>query len=124
MHINKVIQKAHNTLSFSSRNISHWPTNIKAQCYSILEMRSSLEYALTDWSQAKNPSINQIKAVQRRVVRFASGNYRQTNTIIVLMKQFDWTPLEVRCNNARLVMMYRIVYDLADIPPATYIQQS
>jgi hypothetical protein len=42
VHINEVTQKAHNTLSFSSRNISRWSTNIKAQCYSTL-VRSSLE---------------------------------------------------------------------------------
>jgi hypothetical protein len=40
------------------------------------------------------------------------------------MKQLNWTLLEVKCNNVRLVMMYRIVYDLAEITPATYIQQS
>ena len=53
VHINEVTQKAHNTLSFSSRNISRWPTNIKAQCYSTL-VRSSLEYTFTNWSPAKN----------------------------------------------------------------------
>jgi hypothetical protein len=46
VYINKVNQKAHNTLSFSTRNISRWPTNIKAQCYSTL-VRSSLEYTFT-----------------------------------------------------------------------------
>jgi hypothetical protein len=53
VHINKVTQKAHNTLSFSSRNIGRWPTNIKARCYSTL-VRSSLEYAFTNRSPAKN----------------------------------------------------------------------
>jgi hypothetical protein len=43
---------------------------------------------------------------------------------MAMMKQLNWTPLEVRRNNTRLVMMHRIVYDMADIPPATYIQQS
>jgi hypothetical protein len=36
---------------------------------------------------------------------------------MAMMKQLNWTPLEIRCNNARLVVMYRIVNDLADIPP-------
>jgi hypothetical protein len=43
---------------------------------------------------------------------------------MAMMKQLHWTPLEVRYNNARLVMMYRILHDLADMPPATYIEQS
>jgi hypothetical protein len=52
VHINEVTQKAHMTLPFSSRHISRWSTNIKAQCYSTL-VRSSLEYAFTNWSPAK-----------------------------------------------------------------------
>jgi hypothetical protein len=43
-YINKVTQKAYNTLS--SRNFSRCPTDIKAQCYSTF-VRSSLEYAFT-----------------------------------------------------------------------------
>jgi hypothetical protein len=63
-HVNKVTQKAHNSnpLSFSSRNISHCPTNINAQCYYTLA-RSSLEYAFTVWSPAKKERISQIEAV-------------------------------------------------------------
>jgi hypothetical protein len=59
-HINKVTQKAHNTLSFSSRNISRCPTNIKTQCYSTL-VRSFLEYAFIVWSPAKKESISQAR---------------------------------------------------------------
>jgi hypothetical protein len=47
VHINEVTQKAHNTLSFSSRNIIRWPTNIKDECYSTL-VRSSLECTFTN----------------------------------------------------------------------------
>jgi hypothetical protein len=53
VHIKQATQKTHNTSSLSSRNISHLPTNIKAQCYSTL-VNSSLEYAFTNWSPAKN----------------------------------------------------------------------
>jgi hypothetical protein len=124
VHINKVTQlKAHNTLSFSSRNISRCTTNIKAQCFFTL-VRSSLEYAFTE-SPAKN--------------YLASARSRQSNAellvspLVITDEQQcygdhetigNWMPLEVRRNNARLVMMYRIVYNLADIPPTTYIQQS
>jgi hypothetical protein len=63
--------------------------------------------------------VSQIKAVQRRAARFASGDYRQTSSVTAMIKQLNWTQLKVRFN-----MMYRIVYDLVDIPPATYIHQS
>ena len=122
-HINKVTKKAHNTLSFLGRNISRCPTNIKAQCYSTL-VRPSLEYASTVWSPAKKGSISQIEAVQRREARFATGDFRRTSSVTAMMQHLNWTPLEVRRNNARVVMMFRIVYDLVDIPTAPYLQQT
>jgi hypothetical protein len=81
-HVNKVTQKAHNSnpLSFSSRNISHWPTNIKAQCYSILARPSP--YAFRVRSLAKKESISQIKAVQIRAARSASGDYRDEPVVL------------------------------------------
>jgi hypothetical protein len=63
-HINKVTQKALNTFSFSSRNFSRCPSNIKAKYYSTF-VRSSLEYTFTVWSPAKKENISQIKVVQR-----------------------------------------------------------
>jgi hypothetical protein len=64
-----------------------------------------LEYAFTVWSHAKKESISQIKAVQRRAARFASGDYRRTSSVTAMMKQLNWMTLEVRRNvfNARLV---------------------
>ncbi|KAK3092025.1 hypothetical protein FSP39_024520 [Pinctada imbricata] len=122
-HISKITRKAHNTLSFLGRNISRCPTNIKAQCYSTL-VRPSLEYASSVWSPAKKGSINQIEAVQRRAARFATGDYQRTSSVTSMLRQLNWTPLEVRRNNARIVMMYRIVYALVDIPAALHLQQT
>jgi hypothetical protein len=100
-------QKAHYTVSFSSRNFSRCPTNIKAQYYSTF-VRSSLENTFTVWSPAKKESISQIKVVQYWAACFAFGDYRRTSR--------NWTPLEVRRNNARLFMIYRIIrlYQLND----------
>ena len=86
--------------------------------------KTILEYASTIWSPAKKGRISQIEAVQRRAARFATGDFRRTSSVTAMMQQLNWTPLEVRRNNARVVMMYRIVYDLVDIPPAPYLQQT
>jgi hypothetical protein len=74
-HVNSDAEGTQNPLSFSSRNISRCPANIKAQCYSTLA-RSSLEYAFIVWSPAKKKGISQIEAVQLRAACFASGDYR------------------------------------------------
>jgi hypothetical protein len=75
-------------------------------------------------TQLRIKSSARLRQSKARVVRFASSDYRQTSSFMAVMKQLNWTPLEVRCNNSRLIMMYRIVYDLADIPPATYIHRN
>jgi hypothetical protein len=55
-------------------------------------------------------AIPHFKEVQRRIVRFASYDYRRTSSVTAMMKQLNLTPLEVRCNNVRLVMMYIGLY--------------
>jgi hypothetical protein len=95
------------------------PSKHQCQCYSTLA-RSSLEYAFKVWSPAKKKIINQIEVVQLRAACFSSGDYLDELAVLHLI----WTPLEVRRNQAFLVIMYRIVYDLVDLPPATYLQQS
>ena len=106
-HVKKVTQKANNSnpLSFSNRNISRFPANIKAQCYSKLA-RSSLEYAFTVWSPAKKE---------------ASARSRQSNSELLVSplgitetnqqcysddeQKLNWTALEVRRNTPCLVIM-------------------
>lgn len=122
-HINKSTKKAHSTLSFFGRNIRRCPPAVKAQTYSTL-VRPSLEYASTVWSPAKKESVKKIEAVQRRAARFTTGDYSRTSSVTAMLKQLHWTPLEVRRDNAKLTMMYRIVNNLVDIPPTPYLNKT
>ena len=69
------------------------------------------------WAQPSYGSIGQEKAIQLMAAHFATGDFRRTSgvtTMIMMMQHLNWTQLEVRRNNASAVMMYRVVYNLAD----------
>jgi hypothetical protein len=93
----KKTQKAHNT-------------SFKAQYYSTF-VRLSLDYTFAVWSPAKKESISQINVVQHWAARFAWWLPTNQQWYGDDDKLLNWTPLEVRRNNARLVMICRIVYN-------------
>ena len=114
-HIDTITKKANSTLAFLGRNVSRCPTIIKAQCYTTL-VRPTLEYASSIWSPSKKDIINKVEAVQRRAARFVTGDYQSTSSVPAMLQQFQWQTVQCRRAYAQRVMMYRIVYNLVDIP--------
>jgi hypothetical protein len=117
-HIDKITKKANSTLAFLGRNVSRCPATIKAQ-YNTTLVRHTLEYASSIWSPSKKDSINKFEAVQRRAARFATGDYQCTSSVTSMLQQLQWHTLQSRRAYAQTVMMYRIVYNLVDIPANT-----
>ena len=64
--------------------------------------------------------IPQQVAVQRRVARWATRDYRFTSSVTAMMKDLNWRPLDQCRINSRLVMMYKVTYDLVAIPASDY----
>jgi hypothetical protein len=122
-HVNKITKKANSALAFLSRNISRWPTKIKAQCCTTL-VRPSIEYASSVWNPSKKESINKIEAVQRRATRFTTGDYRRRGSVTSMLQQLQWQTLQCRRETAQVIMMHRIVYHLVDIPAEQHLNQS
>ena len=123
LHIDRITKKANSTLAFLSRNIGRCPTSIKAQCYSTL-VRPTIEYASSVWSPAKKGSTNRIEAVQRRAARFATGDYSRYSSVTTMLQNLNWQSLQARRDRARIIMMYRIINNLVDIPSDTYLRAS
>jgi hypothetical protein len=88
--------------------VSRCPTTIKAQCYITL-VRPTLEYASSIWSLSKKDSINKVEAVQRRIVRLATGDYQHTSSVTAMLQQLQWQTLQSRRAYAQRVMMYNLV---------------
>jgi hypothetical protein len=118
-HIAATTKKANNSLAFLRRNLASCPQDVKAQCYQTL-VRPILEYASTAWDPHTSTNINQLEAVQRRAARFVKGDYRTTSSTSQMISDLGWPTLQERRVNAKLVMVYRIVHHLIDIPPTFF----
>jgi hypothetical protein len=75
------------------------------------------------WSLSKKDSIK-VEAVQRRAARFATGDYQHTSSVTAMLQQLQWQTLQSRRAYARTVMMYRIVYNLVDIPAEHHLNST
>ena len=118
-HVSATAKKANNSLAFLRRNLASCPKDIKAQSYQSL-VRPILEYASTVWDPHTQANINQLEAVQRRAARFVNGDYRTTSSTSQMLKDLHWQPLQERRSHSKLVMVYRIVHGLVDIPCTYY----
>jgi hypothetical protein len=103
--------------------VNRCPTTIKAQCYTTL-VRPTLEYASSIWSTSKKDSISKVEAVQSRAARLATGDYQRTSSVTVMLQQLHWQTLQSRRAYAQTVMMYRIVYNLVDIPAEDHLNRT
>ena len=65
--------------------------------------------------------INKVEAVQRRVARWATRDYRYTSSVTAMLKDLNWRPLDQRRIDSRPVMMYKVTYDLVAIPASDYL---
>ena len=73
-HIKAVAAKANRTLGFIRRNLSLCSSSIKKQAYITLIM-SQLEYGAAIWDPYRQNQIDSLEKIQRRGIRFITGNY-------------------------------------------------
>ena len=68
-------------------------------------------------------NIAKLEGVQRRAARFVTNDYNYTSSVTAMMRAFEWESLQERRQQAKVVMMYRIVNSLVDIPPQDHLHQ-
>jgi len=83
-------------------------------------VRPIFEYASTVWDPHTQTNISQMEAVQWRAAWFVKGDYRTTSSTSQKLKDLGWQTLQERRTHLKLVMVYRIVHGLADIPCTAY----
>eukprot|EP00057_Strongylocentrotus_purpuratus_P020944 XP_011675418.1 PREDICTED: fibropellin-3-like [Strongylocentrotus purpuratus] len=59
--------------------------------------------------------------VQRRAARFILNRYHNTPSVTSMLQQLDWTTLEQRRENYRLVMLHKLNNNLVVLDTAPYI---
>ena len=119
-HINRITNKANQTLGFLRRNIKVHSTQLKSVAYKTL-VRPQLEYCSTVWSPYTQTNIAKLEAVQRRAARWASNDYRQTSSVTDMLLSLNWRLLELRRIDCRLGLLYKITNDLVAIPAHPYM---
>ena len=114
-HIDFTTRKANQTFGFLKRNIRVHKKDLKSVAYKTL-VRPQLEYTSTVWYPHTTTDINKVEAVQRRAARRTTRDYRYTSSITAMLKDLNRGPLDERRNDSRLMMMYKVTYDLVAIP--------
>ena len=54
--------------------------------------------------------------VQRRTDRFVKGRYGMYESVTQMLEELTWVPLSKRRENARLILFYKIINNLAMVP--------
>ena len=55
---------------------------------------------------------------------WVTRDYRYTSSVTAMLKDLNWGPLDQRCIDSRLMMMYMVTYDLVAIPASLYLVQN
>ena len=79
-------------------------------------MRPQLEYTSSVWSPYSNQDRNKIESAQQRAARWATRDYRSTSIVTEMLQNLGWRTLDQMRIDNRLVMMYKITYDIVAIP--------
>ena len=119
-HINRISTNANRTLGFLKRNIKTKNTAICTAAYQTL-VRPQVKYASKVWSPFTQTYINKIEMVQRRAVLWVNSNYYTYASVSSMLDSLGWRSLEDRRADARLILFYKIVYNLVAVPLPQYI---
>ena len=66
-------------------------------------------------------TINKLEAVQRRAARICHLDYRRTSSVTAMMENLGWEQLQTRRQQAKTIMIYRIVNQRVDIQAASLL---
>ena len=91
-HITTTTTKANARLSFIKRNLKDCPKTPEDQKY------------------------NHDKLVQRRAARFVKSKYKRTESVTAMLSELGWHSLSKRREDARLILFYKIINNLAKVP--------
>jgi hypothetical protein len=114
-HINRVVQRASQSLGFIRRNLKYCPAKLKETAYITL-VRSKMEYGASVWDPHTAREAKTLEAVQRRAARFVKNDYGRFSSVTAMLGDLQWKTLATRRRNARLVLLYKTVNDLVAIP--------
>ena len=104
--------KANTKLWLLCRNLKE---KLKQTAYFSL-IHSFMEYGATVWDPYQKYNSDKIERVQRRAARFVKSRYSRYSSVSDVLDVLGWTPLSQRRQEARLILFYKIINGLAQVP--------
>ena len=114
-HIATTTNKANSKLSFLCRKLKDCPEKLKQTAYFSL-IHSSMEYGATVWDPYQKYNSAKVERVQCRAAMFVKSWYSRYSSVSDMLHVLGWTPLSQRRQDARLILFYKIINGLAQVP--------
>ena len=114
-HIATMTNKANSKLSFLRRNLKGCPEKLRQTAYFSLIL-SFMEYGATVWDLYQRYNREKVERVQRRAARFVKSRYSRYSNVSDMLDVLGWPPLSQRRQEARLILFYKIINFLTQVP--------
>ena len=107
--------KANSKLSFLRRNLKGYTEKLKQTAYFSL-IRCCMEYGATVWDPYQKYNSEKVERVQRRAAMFVKSRHSRYSSVSDMLDVLGWPPLSQRRQEARLILFYKIINGLAQMP--------
>jgi len=114
-HSLSIFLEANSVLAFLQRNLYHCPQGLKVKAY-LTYVRPIVEYASDVLSPYIQCLIHQLEMIQRSAARFVFNGFSRCSSVTSLLNQLNWPSLQLRRNQSSLIMFFKIIHNLANIP--------
>ena len=95
--------------------LSYCSRDLKVKCYQTY-IRPIIEYAAVVWSPHTQSDINTVEMLQRIAARFVFNNFSRSSSVSNMLEHLGWDTLEQRRNQLTLLMFYKIIHQLVEVP--------
>ena len=65
--------------------------------------------------------IYKLETVQSRAARYVTNRYRNISSVTSMIQHLEWESLEARRTEHQLIMLFKIIHDLVNIPANEYM---
>ena len=79
-------------------------------------IRSFMEYGTTVWDPYQKYNSDKVERVQHRAARFIKSSYTIYSSVSDMLDELGWPFLSQRRQEARLILFYKIINGLAQVP--------
>ena len=123
-HVDATVKKANSVCAFLRRNFKRCNRRIKQATY-FTYVRPIVEYAATAWDpHTEKCQQDWDGSAKVWSARYVSGDYNQTSSVTAMLTKLQWSSFASRRLQNRLIMLYRICFDLVDIDWQQYLCKS